>query len=112
MAKRRTAPPFDRLAIEAALPPDVRTALDTMVAMYGVPRERWPNVPALAQILQTIAVENVARRHGGNRNARHRAAESLGVDIETHDSRMDRAWMAAWAPERAKCTLPPARDAA
>ena len=90
----------DRTEIERALSPSLRSALDEFCSLYGIPRDRWQEVPALVAVFETAAVQlKVAEllrrpRYVCSQDFCERlAADSLGVEAKTVGSRLWR-WRA------------------
>jgi hypothetical protein len=87
----------DRTAIEAALSPALRAALDEMCALLEIPRDRWQAVPALRAAFETAAVIREGRRlfrRPGFTTAQmlcdEIAADTLGVESAAVETRRRR----------------------
>lgn len=78
--------PGDYEALEAALGPRHRAALDAVCETLGVRRDRWQEVPALHWTFVTVAVVRLAselRGDGSARAAIERAAIRLDIPPDT-----------------------------
>lgn len=89
----------DRGAIEAALTPTQRVALEEICAVLGVPTTRWLSVPPLRNVFETVAVmaaaASIQRAEGGSsEGALLTAALRLGVGPEAAARRATR-WITA-----------------
>ena len=91
---RRPTP--DRLAAEAALPPEELTTLRAQAAMHGIDPEVWHRAKAFAAHWGTIAVLYLAEKIRDRDKlsldeAQAQAASELGLSPETVRTRIRRA---------------------
>jgi hypothetical protein len=90
----------DRDALEKALSPPLRAALDELCGALELPRDRWHRVPPLAALFGTAAVlGDVERRVSAGipgPEATRAASDRLGISRETVESRLKRWFREAY----------------